>query len=63
MYSTCRPRASTIDRNYCKALRHNNSEVDEPITRSEQLPFACATAFSRTSLFLERFLARILNIF
>ena len=63
IYSTCRPRASTIDRNYWKALRHNNSEVDEPITRSEQLPFARAPAFSRASLFLERFLARILNIF
>ena len=27
----------------------------EPITRSEQLPYALVTAFSRTSLFLERF--------
>ena len=42
----------------------NNSEVgQEPITRREQLPCAHATAFSRTSLFLERFLARILNTF
>ena len=28
---------------------------DEPITRSEQLPCARVTAFSRTSLFLEQF--------
>ena len=49
---------------YCKALGRNNSEVgQEPITRREQLPCAHATAFSRTSLFLERFLARILNTF
>ena len=27
----------------------------EPITRIEQLPYALVTAFSRTSLFLERF--------
>ena len=61
---TCRPRPSIIDRSYCTALGHNNCEVgQEPITRSEQLPCARATAFSRTSLFLERFLARILNIF
>ena len=58
------PRASTVDRSYCKALGCNNSEVgQEPIIRSEQLPVARAMAFSRTSSFLERFLARILNIF
>ena len=58
------PRASTVDRSYCKALGRNNSEVgQEPITRREQLPVARAMAFSRTSSFLERFLARILNIF
>ena len=64
IYSTCRPRASTIDKSYCKALGHNNSEVgQEPIIWSEQLPVARAMAFSRTSSFLQRFLARILNIF
>ena len=53
-----------IHATYCTALGHNNCEVgQEPITRSEQLPCARATAFSRTSLFLERFLPRILNIF
>ena len=58
------PRASTVDRSYCKALGRNNSEVgQEPKIRSEQLPVARAMAFSRTSSFLERFLARILNIF
>ena len=55
---------ATIDRSYCKALGRNNCEVgQEPITRSEKLPCARATAFSRTSLFLERFLPRIFNIF
>ena len=34
----------------------------EHITGSEQFPCACVTAFSHTSLFLERFLARILNL-
>ena len=32
----------------------------EPITRSEQLPCALVTAFSRTSLFLERFWREVL---
>ena len=35
----------------------------EPITRSEKLPCPRVTEFLRTSLFLVRFLARILNIF
>ena len=39
-----------------------DDDDDEPITRSEQLPCARVTAFSRTSLFLNG-LARILNIF
>ena len=38
----------------CKVLRAYRLKR-ELITRSEQLPCACATAFSRTSLFLERF--------
>ena len=33
----------------------NNNFSQEPITRSEQLPCARVTAFSRTSFFLERF--------
>ena len=33
----------------------NNNFSQEPITRSEQLPCARVRAFSRTSLFLERF--------
>ena len=41
----------------------NETYGQEPINRSEQLPCARAMAFSRTSLFLERFLARILNVF
>ena len=38
----------------CKVLRAYRLKR-ELKTRSEQLPCACATAFSRTSLFLERF--------
>ena len=41
---------STRKRYFLGGFRHQ-----EPITRSEQLPYACVTAFSRTSLFLERF--------
>ena len=37
--------------------------MQEPITRSEQLPCTRVTAFSRTSLFLERFWRPSLNIF
>ena len=35
--------------------RHEKLSGQEPISRSEQLPCARVTAFSRTSLFLERF--------
>ena len=37
--------------------------IQEPITRNEQLPCTHVTAFSRTSLFLERFWHEILIYF
>ena len=38
-----------------QAKRTTNAHQQEHITRSEQLPCACVTAFSRIRLFLERF--------
>ena len=49
---------------FFQANETTNAHQQEHITRSEQLPCACVTAFSRISLFLEPpVLARILNIF
>ena len=45
-----------------KGVRLGGFSHQEHITGSEQFPCACVTAFSHTSLFLERFLARILNL-
>ena len=40
---------------FFQAKRTTNAHQQEHITRSEQLPCVCVTAFSRISLFLERF--------
>ena len=45
----------TWSRGDTKFLFHSSAWWQEPIARSEQLPCAHATAFSRISLFLERF--------
>ena len=41
------------------AVMGSVNTTQEPITRSEQIPCARVTEFLRTSLFLERFFARI----
>ena len=48
---------------YCEKPVLRSWHLQEPITRGEQLPCATVMAFSRTSLFLERFWREILNIF